>query len=230
MLTTPAGLVARRYLLSVLAVGLAAVAGICVAAFLLARQSGTPVRSSAGVSAATRVVHVGALKGFNPAYAGLSPDQMLDKSATEPYIHGVIRGITGPATVRELPTKPDGVVKNLVTDFSFTVRGFVGPGTSSYPIGSVIILRTPGGTQGNLTVTYEDGPSVTTDQDVYIILRDQGQSLGGSTSTVLVASDEDDVFTVQNGTVHGQGGFGQLVEPAATFEVHFLPRGTPTSR
>jgi hypothetical protein len=96
-------------------------------------------------------------------------------------------------------------------------------------IGSTNTLRTPGGSKGAPSVLYEDGPTVTPGQDVYVILRDQGQSLGRNSWLTVVASDSDDVFTVQNGAVYGQGGFRQLVEPAATFEAHLLTRATQTS-
>lgn len=176
---------------------------------------------SGGGPVTVREVHVDALLGANPAYAGLTPDQTLDKSGHEPWFRGMLRGRTGAATVHKLPLGV-GNFADIVTDVTFTVEEFVGPGDPPCRIGSTIVLRLPGGSIGKDTVTYEDAPTVIGPKtDLYVALRDHGVFLGGDTNGAVIVSSDADVFEVRNGMVAGRGPFGGLNEPVAVFEQHF---------
>lgn len=161
------------------------------------------------------------LKSIRPDYAGLSVDQQLDRSLTLPGIHGVLRGTTSSPIARTLSITSDGF-SQIVTEFPFKVVGFLGPGTSPYPVGTTITLRIPGGTVGNIRSIVEDVPSIRPNADIFVFVRDHGTYLGGNTGVILIATDDTDLFTVRNGIVSGQGKWKQLSESLAAFEKHFV--------
>lgn len=165
------------------------------------------------------------LKGVRRSDLGLSIDQVLNASLSQPGVHGIVRGTVGAPSATELPNPDNPQFRLLATEFPLLVQAFLGRGPSPYPIGKTVTLRVPGGTVGARTVQAEDAPQVKQGEDLYVFLRDPGPFFenrwGRNGSNLVVAVDAVDVFEVRNGVVHGQGTDSALAEPVAVFEQHF---------
>lgn len=167
------------------------------------------------------------LQGVAPWAQGLTPDQLLDRSLSQPGVHGVVRGVVGSPSTEVLPN-PDRSQGNLLTtEFPFTIQALLGPEPSPYHAGETVTLRIPGGQIGNRGMSVEDAPQVKAGESVYVYVTDKppffAQQWGSNTSTMLVAISDDDVFVIRNGFVYGQGAFARLAEPVSTFQRHFAP-------
>lgn len=165
--------------------------------------------------------HVHSNTVVNPKVAGLSKDQVLQQLIAPPQVRGFVWGVLGKSSKTVAVTLPGAERASLFTDYPLHVLNFVGPGQPSYPLGSTITVRVPGGATSSERVTVEDAPQVAGGDTVLVLDRDQGQVGGGNTATVLVASRGSDVFELRNGLVTGQGDFSGVVEPLAIFLAHF---------
>lgn len=156
-----------------------------------------------------------------PGYQNLTTDQKLDRALSLPGMRGIVRGATASPTVHAVPEKgfPSG---EIVTDYPFRVRGFIGSLPSPFAIGATISLRVPGGSIAGVTSTEEGSPLVAPGEELYVFVRDQGSIAGGNTSAILVASSTYDVFEVRNGIVHGEGDWARFSETRSAFERHFV--------
>lgn len=161
-------------------------------------------------------------KGIVPGFEHLTPDQRLDRTLSLPGTFAVVGGHVGSARSIRVPdmTFPAGT---RATEFSFTVTDIYSHVTTSpYRTGETISLRVPGGSDSSGTTVAEDAPVVTPNGDIFVVVRDQGVIVGGNTDRVLVASLQEDVFTVTGADdVVGQGTFSGLVEPVRSFIAHF---------
>lgn len=148
----------------------------------------------------------------------VSVDQALDQSLSLPGVRGVLRGVAGAPSSRQITVAGRATV---VTDYPFVVHGYVGHSGTPYPVGATIILRVPGGTNGRMRTVVADAPRVTSGMDLFVFVRDQGTLAGGNTTQVLVASSPYDVLEVRGGVVRGQKQWSRFAEPVQTFERHF---------
>ncbi|GEM_PF-4027062 len=155
-----------------------------------------------------------------PQITALTVDQRLDRDLSWPYVHGVLRGVTGSPTVRTL-ARPNERFGEVVTDFPFAASAAYSHGTSPYPTATTITLRVPGGSTASIVTRVEGAPTVAANEELFVFVRDQGAVAGGNTKTVLVVSSEGDVFQVRGGIVHGQGALSAFSEPLAVFQQHF---------
>jgi hypothetical protein len=203
-------------------VGAAAATAIVIAA---ATASVTVFLRSHSTSAPAVTAEIHADYGALPGYAGLSIDQILDRSMSLPGMKGVVLGAVSAPNVHVIDQS--STIRGLaVTDFVFTVSGFVGRGPTPYVVGSQIVLRIPGGeysdgTGTKVAVTAENAPIVSAGNTYFIAVRDQGTWLGGNTKTILLATDPSDVFPVVGATVKGEGPWSTFAEPITSFEAHF---------
>jgi hypothetical protein len=164
-------------------------------------------RAAGAADRSPRPVVVGsdASTGIASWASNLTPDQLLDRSLSDPATHGVMRGVTGAPKAVELPNpghQPDSVI---ATDFPFTVQAFFGREASPYAIGSTIALRIPGGAAGNIRMTAEDAPQIQAGEHLYVFVRDLGPLFEGlwgrNSSNLLVANTADDVYSLSTGLV-----------------------------
>lgn len=158
----------------------------------------------------------------DPKVKALTIDQQLDRSSTLPWVKGVLRGVvTGQPTTHTIPQVSYPTLKWTVTDFPFSVKGFLGSVAAPYPISVPITLRIV-----DLTEDVDSGQTgqtfgVTSGDELFVYVRDQGEVGGGNRGTILVATSPVDILTLRNGVVYGRGAWKSLAEPLATFEKHF---------
>jgi hypothetical protein len=163
------------------------------------------------------------LSAENPTVKALSIDQQLDRSSTLPWVKGVLRGVvTGQPTTQTVPQTSYPTLSWTVTDFPLSVKGFLGPAISPYPISVTITLRIVDLTEDVDTGQPGQTFGVATGDELFVYVRDQGEVGGGNRGTILVASSRVDTLTLRNGVVYGHGAWKSLAEPLATFEKHFV--------
>ena len=212
----------RRGIALSIGVGTIAVSGL---ALWGAHRGGSDTSSAAVQNASPTVTHVDNNKGVIPGYQNLTEDQILDRSMSVGGMRGMVRGSTGAAVAHLIHDRlhPSGIV---VTDYPFLVQAFYGRGSAPYALGTSIVLRIPGGTVPDASgrpeqTTVEDAPSLAMAAEYFVAVRDQGEQLGGSSASVLVATDVSDVYPVHDGSVTGEGSLASWSESIDRFVAHF---------
>jgi hypothetical protein len=147
----------------------------------------------------------------------MTPDERMYVVLNNPNVKAILRGtIRAEKGGTSLGPLPEGRTPPVVTEFEFRVSEVIpiDPADAIPEVGSIVMLRVPGGVTAEQIVSDEQAPKLSTGNELFVLMADEpdGGPAGGSAPGIVALPNSSMVGLIANDNVDWLG----LREPVMT--------------